>query len=149
LKISTTTHIDGNELRNTLLAIHDYTGDHIQHKGDGPLYPGDDPFVWDKSGPPPRKGVYLKVQSAQGEYMPWGVLHIAVEGLFLALPAVGRNLAIQFDIWDWRELEQGGGLWGFGEVKNLSVAEKQNLLSLPDSNSSSPGGAILESAKKG
>ncbi len=147
LQITANRPIDGNELRKTLLAIHDYTGDHIESQGDSPLAPRDDPFAWDKSGPPPQTGVYLKAQSAKDEQMTWSVLHIAVEGLFLALPAVGRNYEAQFDIWDWRPEAQGGGYWGFGEVKSLSLTEEESLLKLPSSNYTSPGGAVVERAK--
>lgn len=48
--------------------------------------------------------------------MTWGVLLIAVEGLYLCLPAVGRYTGAKFEIWDWRDRAQ----WGFGEVKEVN-----------------------------
>lgn len=63
----------------------------------------------------------LTVESVAGEYMTWGVLLIAVEGLYSCLPAVGRDFGTQFEIWDWRDQAQ----WGFGEVKGVNpVAEE-------------------------
>lgn len=47
--------------------------------------------------------------------MTWVVLLIAVEGLYLCLPAVGRDFGTQFEIWDWRYQAQ----WGSGEVKKV------------------------------
>lgn len=136
--------IKGNELHNTLLAIHEYTGDHIGSEGDGTLFPKDDPFVWDKAGPPPRTGVYLEVQSAKRERMTWGVLQIAVEGLYLALPAVGRNVEARFEVFDWRSPEHGGGLWGFGALKNVNAVKNAQLLSLFNRNYSKPSRKVVE-----
>ena len=122
LKISTTHNIDGQSLGDGLLRLHEYLNDHIAEHGDGWLAPKDDPFGWVNSGPTAFKAglalnvprhISLTAQSVPGEQMTWSILLIAVEGLYLCLPAVGRNLGAQFDIWDWRDQAQ----WGFGEVK--------------------------------
>lgn len=125
LHITTTNPLDGQILGSTLLRIHDYINDKIGRSGDGPLAPKDDPFVWQPSGPPHTLGpgpmtntlpLKLRVESVPGEYMTWGVLLITVEGLYLCLPAVGREFGAQFEIWDWRDQAQ----WGFGEVKQTT-----------------------------
>lgn len=125
LRIEPTTHIDGPILGNALLAMHEWINDIIQDKGDGPLSPGNDPFEWLPSGPP-RSGskalnfalkgstlpVAFQAESVSGEHMTWWVLLVAVEGLYLALPAVGRELGAEFEIWDWSEHRR----WGYGEI---------------------------------
>lgn len=125
LRVTTTNHIDGQILGSTLLRIHEFINDEISSHGDGPLGPKDDPFVWDSSGPSQtrttdlvvnHRPLKLTVESVPGEYMTWGVLLVAVEGLYLCLPAVGRDFGSQFQIWDWRDQAQ----WGFGEVKNVN-----------------------------
>lgn len=130
LHVATTNPIDGQTLGSTLLRIHDFINDEISRHGDGPLAPKDDPFVWEQSGPPPTPAtglmvnnlpLKLAVESVPREYMTWGVLLIAVEGLYLCLPAVGRDFGAQFEIWDWRDRAQ----WGFGDVKEVNpVAEE-------------------------
>ena len=130
LQVVTTGPIDGQILGSTLLRIHDFINDEISSHGDGPLAPKDDPFVWESSGPAPTLGtglmvnnlpLKLTVKSVRGAYMTWGVLLIAVEGLYLCLPAVGREVGARFEIWDWRDEAQ----WGYGEVKKvIPVAEE-------------------------
>ncbi|KAL6722125.1 hypothetical protein ACLMJK_001231 [Lecanora helva] len=116
LKIMTTHPIDGQILGNSLLAIHEYLNDHIQEYGDRHLAPKDDPFKWTPSGPPRRQpAIALTAQSSPQESMTWNTLLVAVEGVYLALPAVGRDYGCQFDIWDWRDRK----LWGQGEVKDV------------------------------
>lgn len=48
--------------------------------------------------------------------MTWGVLLITVEGLYLCLPAVGREFGAQFEVWDWRDQSQ----WGFGAIRQAA-----------------------------
>ena len=125
LHITTTNPIDGEILGSTLLRIHEFINDEISRHGDGPLGPKDDPFVWQPSGPPHTLApgpmtnnlhLRLTVESVPGEYLTWGVLLITVEGLYLCMPAVGREFGAKFEIWDWRDQAQ----WGFGEVKQVS-----------------------------
>ncbi|CAD6588760.1 MAG: hypothetical protein ASARMPREDX12_003484 [Alectoria sarmentosa] len=125
LYITTTNPIDGQILGSTLLRIHEYINDEISRYGDRPLAAKDDPFVWEPSGtslPPVRAlmannlPVRLMVESVPGEHMTWGVLLIAVEGLYLCLPAVGRDFGAKFDVWDWRDQAQ----WGSGEMKGVN-----------------------------
>ena len=65
----------------------------------------------------------LTVKSVPGEHMTWKVLLIAVEGLYLCLPAVGKNFGTQFEIWDRRDQAQ----WGFGEVKKVNPADGESV----------------------
>ena len=125
LHIVTTDPVDGQTLAGTLLRIHAYLNDEIHRHSDGRLGPKDDPFVWETSGPPHTLGaglvtntlpLKLTIESVPGEYLTWGVLLIAVEGLYLCLPAVGRNFGTQFEIWDWNEQAR----WGVGEVKKVN-----------------------------
>lgn len=125
LHITTTNPIDGQILGSTLLRIHEYINNEISRHGDRPLAAKDDPFVWEPSGPPlpPVKALVvnnlplrLEVESVPGRHMTWGVLLIAVEGLYLCLPAVGRDFGAKFDAWDWRDQAQ----WGFGEMKRVN-----------------------------
>ena len=109
--------------------MHEYLNDQIAEHGDRTLAPKDDPFVWQPQGPPIRRlmnpdkrlalasslPIALTAQSVEGEMMTWSVLLIAVEGLYLALPAAGRHYGAQFEIWDWSDQAQ----WGFGEVKGV------------------------------
>ncbi|CAF9915233.1 hypothetical protein IMSHALPRED_002380 [Imshaugia aleurites] len=124
LHVTTTNPIDGQILGSTLLRIHEFINDEISRHGDGPLGPKDDPFVWAPSGPHTvapglttnNLPVKLRAESMPGESMTWSLLLITVEGLYLCLPAVGRDFGSQFEIWDWRDHEQ----WGFGEVKAVN-----------------------------
>jgi len=118
LHVTTTKHVDGQILGNALLAMHEWLNHKIASRGDSTLADRkDDPFVWAPDGPEPRtrKFVSLTAQSAKGEHMTYGVLLVAVEGLYLCLPAVGRDYGAQFQIWDWRDQ----AMWGYGEVKGL------------------------------
>ena len=66
--------------------------------------------------------VKLTAESVPGEHMTWSVLLIAVEGLYLCLPAVGKNVGANFEIWDWSDQ----AMWGIGEVMRAkSVAGVQ------------------------
>lgn len=132
LHVATTNPIDGQILGNTLLRIHEYINDEVSRYGDGPLGAKDDPFVWEPSGPPRTLAaglmtnnlpLKLTVESVPGEHMTWGVLLIAVEGLYLCLPAVGRDFGTQFQIWDWRDEAQ----WGFGEVKKVNPVAGESV----------------------
>ena len=130
LHITTTNPIDGQILGSTLLRIHEYINDKIARSGDGPLGPKDDPFVWQPSGPPHTLGagtnnlhLRLTVESVPGEYLTWRVLLITVEGLYLCLPAVGREFGAQFDIWDWRDQAQ----WGRGEVRQAAPVPGESV----------------------
>lgn len=123
--MTTTLPVDGPTLWNGLLAIHEWLNDEIASRGDSTLADRkDDPFVWLPSGPPRTpvganlemsSPVSLKAESAPSEHMTYGVLLVAVEGLFQCLPAVGRDYGAKFDIWDWRDQ----AMWGSGEVKAL------------------------------
>lgn len=124
LHVRTTNPIDGQILGSTLLRIHEFINDEISRHGGGPLGPKDDPFVWETSGSPRNLAaglatnnlpLKLTVESVPGEHVTWVVLLIAVEGLYLCLPAVGRDFGTQFEIWDWRYQAQ----WGSGEVKKV------------------------------
>ena len=55
--------------------------------------------------------------------MTWSVLLITVEGLYLCLPAVGREFGAQFQIWDWRDQAQ----WGFGEIKEATAGPGESV----------------------
>lgn len=129
LHVATTNPIDGQLLGGNLLRIHDFISDRISYKGDGPLAPEDDPFVWQPSGPPQRLAaglttnrprLRLTAESFPGEYMTWSVLLITVEGLYSCLPAVGRDFGAQFEIWDWRDQAQ----LGIGEIEETTMPGK-------------------------
>lgn len=129
LLVTTTKPVAGPILGNALLAMHEWFNNEIAAHGDSTLANrGDDPFVWKPDGSPSRSRQPLKLrlgqstlpvslfaESSKGEHMTYGVLLIAVEGLYLCLPAVGRDYGAQFDIWDWRDQ----AMWGHGEVKGL------------------------------
>lgn len=129
LHVTTTKSVAGQILGNALLAMHEWFNNEIASRGDSTLaIRGDDPFLWEPDGSPSRSRRLLKLhlgqstlpvslfaESAKGEHMTYGVLLIAVEGLYLCLPAVGRDYGAQFDIWDWRDQ----AMWGHGEVKGL------------------------------
>ena len=128
LKVKTAKPISGDVLGNTLLRIHEYLNDAIEEQGDGPLAPTDDPFVWRPSGPPTTNSkvinglsvaspMSLTVASVKGVHMTWSVLLEAVEGLYLCLPAAGRQVGATFEIWDVGNKAQ----WGFGEVKEVQL----------------------------
>jgi len=114
LQVSTGSPIDGQLLRNTLFRIHEYINNVIGEQGEGPLAPKDDPFGWkSSSSPSTTPSVSLTAHSAAGEQMTWGLLLFVVEGLYLCLPAVGRDMGAQFNIWDSRYQ----AMWGFGELR--------------------------------
>ena len=132
LHITTANPIDGQILGSNLLRIHEFINDRISSEGDGPLAPKNDPFVWQPSGPPQRPAaglttnnlrLRLTAESVPREYMTWSVLLITVEGLYLCLPAVGREFGAQFEIWDWRDQAQ----WGLGELKEVTAMPGESV----------------------
>lgn len=112
LRVACTMPVDSRDLGNTLLRIHEYIGENIQAYGDSWLWPKEDPFGWYKSGPDPQTGVNFTVQSVVSKHMTWGVLQIAVDGLYLSLPGQGRNFGAHFQIWDYEVHAE----WGYGQV---------------------------------
>ena len=102
--------MDGHDLAWILLTIINYIGDRLRRKADGPLAPKEDPFGFVL----PSRHLSFIAQSVQGERMTWGVLQIAVEGLYRVLPEELRYYAARFQIRDYEEDFQ----WGFGEVNN-------------------------------
>lgn len=101
--------MNGTDLTWVLLTIHEYIGEHLREKGDGPLAPKQDPFGFVTD--PPR--LKFTAQSVPDRLMKWSILQIAAEGLYLALPQAHRDFAADFIIWDYQDDFQ----WGFGEVK--------------------------------
>jgi len=101
--------MNGTDLTWILLSIHEYTGEHLREKGDGPLAPKQDPFGFLTD--PPR--LSFTAQSVRNRLMKWSILQIAAEGLYLALPQAHRDFAANFTILDYQDKFQ----WGFGEVK--------------------------------
>jgi len=109
--------------------MHEWLDNEIASRGDSTLADRkDDPFVWVPDGPDSRPRTLLKMgfggstlpvsltaQSAMGEHMTYGVLLIAVEGLYLCLPSLGRDFGAHLHIYDWSEQT----MWGYGEVKGL------------------------------
>ena len=49
--------------------------------------------------------------------MTWGVMQIAVEGLYRSLPGALRYYGARFQIWDYKDDFQ----WGFGEIKAIPL----------------------------
>lgn len=94
LRVACTMPVDSRDLGNTLLRIHEYIGENIQAYGDSWLWPKEDPFGWYKSGPDPQTGVNFTVQSVVSKHMTWGVLQIAVDGLYLSLPGQEGTLEL-------------------------------------------------------
>ena len=53
--------------------------------------------------------------------MTWGVLLIAIEWVYLCLPAVGRAIGTEFEICDRNDQAQ----WKFGEVKTITAVAEE------------------------
>lgn len=91
-------------LGGLLLRLWHYTDDHISEKGDGPLAPNDDPFVYYPSGPPPGPSatdvLWFMAASAPNTHITYSDLNIILDGLYRAMPLMNHDFLFTFHVYD-------------------------------------------------